>query len=86
MYPGWVSSSTDYPILTIVKFTVVDDNEDVLVEYMVDGTTFSPEGYVMRMNGSKAPSTSQSEALRRTAEIGSLCNDAKIVYNAVSLV
>jgi P-type Ca2+ transporter type 2A len=51
---------------------------------MIDGTTFSPDGHATRTDGSKAPSTSQSEALRRTAEIAALCNDAKVVYNAVS--
>ena len=64
---------------------MIDDNGDILREYTVEGATFSPEGYVKRDDGSKAPSTVQSEALRRTAEIGCLCNDAKVVYNPVRI-
>lgn len=48
-------------------------------EYTVEGTTFSPEGIIRDANGNPHKLISP---IVRTAEIATLCNDSKIVYNA----
>lgn len=53
-------------------------------EYTVEGTTFSPNGSVYSADGKRASAELQSDPIQRLAEIASLCNDAKIVYNSVS--
>lgn len=53
-------------------------------EYLVEGTTFSPNGSVKSADGKPATEL-RPEPLVRLAEIGSICNDAKIVYNAVRI-
>lgn len=48
-------------------------------EYTVEGTTFSPEGIIRDANGNPHKLISP---LVRTAEIATLCNDSKVIYNA----
>jgi len=55
-----------------------------LREYLVDGTTFSPDGSVTSSDGKDASVDLQSEPVQRLAEISSICNDARVIYNAVS--
>jgi P-type Ca2+ transporter type 2A len=55
-------------------------------DYTVDGTTFSPHGSVYNADGKEASAELKSDQIQRLAEISSLCNDAKIVYHAVSLL
>ena len=50
----------------------------------MDGTTFSPHGSVTSA-GEKVSVDLRSEPVQRLAEICVLCNDAKVVYNAVGL-
>lgn len=69
--------------LLIIQFSIVD-NSGGLREYLVDGTTFSPHGSVAPADGKDASVDLQSEPVQRLAEISVLCNDAKVVYNAVS--
>lgn len=54
-------------------------------EYSVEGTTFSPLGSVHTADGKDAAADLKSDPVQRVAEISSLCNDARILYNAVSL-
>lgn len=54
-------------------------------EYKVQGTTFSPHGLVYNVDDKEASAELKSDQIQRLAEISSLCNDAKIVYNSVSL-
>ena len=51
-------------------------------EYTVEGTTFSPYGAI-QSDGKTATSELLSDPIQRLAEISSICNDAKIVYNSV---
>lgn len=55
-------------------------------DYTVQGTTFSPHGSVYNADGKEAFAELKSDQIQRLAEISSLCNDAKIVYNSVSLL
>lgn len=55
-------------------------------EYTVEGTTFSPHGSIYNADGKEASAELKSDQIQRLAEISSLCNDAKIVYHAVSLL
>ena len=64
-----------------LKFLVVN-RDGVPQEYLVEGTTFSPNGSVRSADG-KAATELRPEPLVRLAEISSVCNDAKIVYHAV---
>jgi P-type Ca2+ transporter type 2A len=52
-------------------------------EFTVEGTTFAPHGSVASADGKEASAELRSEPIQRLAEISSICNDAKIVYNAV---
>ena len=52
----------------------------------MDGTTFSPRGLVTSADRKDASAGLRSEPVQRLAEICVVCNDAKVVYNAVSLL
>ncbi|KIP09286.1 hypothetical protein PHLGIDRAFT_126438 [Phlebiopsis gigantea 11061_1 CR5-6] len=67
--------------MSVSKFLVVDPS-GVPREYVVEGTTFSPIGSVKSAGGKDAAAELRSEPLLRLAEIGSICNDSKIVYHA----
>lgn len=67
--------------MSVSRFLVVSPS-GAAVEYTVEGTTFSPIGSVRLADGEKVAAEVRSEPLLRLAEIGSVCNDAKIVYNA----
>jgi len=54
--------------------------QGVTAEYTVEGTTYSPEGKIYDHKGNLHTLTAP---LVKTAEISALCNDSKIVYNAV---
>jgi Ca2+ transporting ATPase len=62
---------------------VIDGRTASPREYTVEGTTFSPYGSVTSADGKEAAAELKSDAIQRLAEISSVCNDAKIVYNAV---
>ncbi|KAI0689133.1 calcium-transporting ATPase [Cytidiella melzeri] len=66
--------------MSVSKFTVVDPSGAPL-EYVVEGTTFSPVGSVKPADGKGAYTESHPEPLIRLAEISSICNDSKIVYH-----
>ncbi|CCA77785.1 related to endoplasmic reticulum calcium transporter [Serendipita indica DSM 11827] len=53
--------------------------QNSIAEYTVEGTTFGPQGNILDANGKKHTLT---EPFVRTAEISSICNDSKIVYNS----
>lgn len=65
------------------QFVIVGKSGE-LREYLVDGTTFSPHGSVTSPDGKDASVDLQSEPVQRLAEISSICNDARVTYNAVS--
>ncbi|THG98591.1 hypothetical protein EW026_g3628 [Hermanssonia centrifuga] len=67
--------------MSVSKFVVVDPTGKPK-EFLVEGTTFSPIGSVKFADGKDASAELRSEPLLRLAEIGSVCNDAKIVFNA----
>ena len=53
-------------------------------EFLVEGTTFAPEGSVIPADD-KSSAEVRSEPLLRLAEISAICNDSKIIYHAVCL-
>ena len=65
-----------------LKFLVVN-RDGVPQEYLVEGTTFSPNGSVRSADGKEDATELRSEPLLRLAEISSICNDSRIVYHAV---
>lgn len=67
---------------TSLKFIIVNPSGSP-TEYTVEGTTFSPYGSIYNSNGKEASAELQSDPIQRLAEISSLCNDSKIVYNPV---
>ena len=71
-------------MLTVLPQFSVLDTSGGLREYFVDGTTFSPHGSVTSADGKDASVDLQLEPVQRLAEISVLCNDARIIYNAVS--
>lgn len=68
----------------IVQFVVIDAMTGIPREFTVEGTTFSPHGSVTSAAGKADPADLQSDPVQRLAEISAVCNDSKIVYNAVS--
>lgn len=51
----------------------------------MEGTTFSPYGSVTSANGKVGSAELKSDPIQRLAEISAICNDAKVVYNAVRI-
>lgn len=68
--------------MSVAKFLVVENGQQL--EFEVEGTTFAPAGSITTASG-KPAQFSDSTAVARLAQIASLCNDAKIAYNEVSL-
>ncbi|KAH9946272.1 calcium-transporting ATPase [Epithele typhae] len=66
--------------MSVNKFIVIDISGTPR-EYLVEGTTFAPNGSVTPADG-KAVVGVSSEPLLRLAEISAICNESKIVYNA----
>ncbi|KAI0637165.1 calcium-transporting ATPase [Trametes polyzona] len=66
--------------MSVSKFTVVDIS-GIPREFLVEGTTFAPEGAVRPADG-KDITEVPSGPLQRLAEISAICNDSKIVYHA----
>jgi Ca2+ transporting ATPase len=54
-------------------------------EYLVEGTTFAPDGLVTSLDGQEVDAELCSEPIQRLAEISAICNDAKIVFNSVKV-
>ncbi|KAI9457809.1 Ca-transporting ATPase [Lactarius psammicola] len=67
--------------MSVSRFVVVDESTG-LQEYLVGGTTFSPNGSVTSADGKDVSVDLRSEPVQRLAEICVVCNDAKVVYNA----
>ncbi|KAJ7063132.1 Ca-transporting ATPase [Mycena amicta] len=68
--------------MSVSKFLVIENRTGSPREYTVEGTTFSPCGSVTSADGKEASAELESDAIQRLAEISSICNDAKIVYNS----
>ncbi|KAF9036582.1 calcium-transporting ATPase [Panaeolus papilionaceus] len=66
--------------MSVSRFIIVNPSGSP-TEYTVEGTTFSPYGSIYNSNGKEASAELQSDPIQRLAEISSLCNDSKIVYN-----
>lgn len=64
---------------------VIDGNTGAPREYTVEGTTFSPYGSVNSVDGKGTDAELKSDPIQRLAEISSICNDSKIIYNTVSM-
>ncbi|KZT44149.1 calcium ATPase [Sistotremastrum suecicum HHB10207 ss-3] len=67
--------------MSVSKFLVIDENTGAPAEFTVEGTTFSPYGAILSSDGKASPSILRSENVQRMAEISSICNDSKIVFN-----
>ncbi len=63
--------------MSVARFLVVEAGH--IQNFEVEGTTFAPEGAILAAHrGGVDPS---APAIARLAQIGALCNDAKIAYN-----
>ncbi|KAF8739469.1 hypothetical protein AX14_009452 [Amanita brunnescens Koide BX004] len=65
--------------MSVSKFFVLSASG--IREYNVEGTTYAPHGLVKSADGHDASAELRSDPIQRLAEIGALCNDAKIVYH-----
>ncbi|KZV69679.1 Ca-transporting ATPase [Peniophora sp. CONT] len=68
--------------MSVSKFVTVNAAGNAIQEFFVEGSTFSPLGSVSSADGKAASVDLRSEPLQRMAEIGAICNDSKIIYNA----
>ncbi|KAF8579491.1 calcium ATPase [Ramaria rubella] len=69
--------------MSIARFSVVDSTSNTPLEYLVEGTTYAPEGAIKSAAFGKiltGPDL-RTDALLRLAEISAICNDSRIVYN-----
>lgn len=78
------SLRTNANSLLSVQFLVVDSSTGAPREFAVEGTTFSPYGTIATLDGQTDQTALKSDPIQRLAEICSICNDSKIVYNTVS--
>ncbi|KAL0579971.1 hypothetical protein V5O48_002055 [Marasmius crinis-equi] len=67
--------------MSVSRFTIIDPTSGLPREYTVEGTTFAPQGSILSSDGKQCSDELRSDTIQRLAEIGSICNDAKIVYN-----
>ncbi|EIN03660.1 calcium-transporting ATPase [Punctularia strigosozonata HHB-11173 SS5] len=66
--------------MSVSRFLTIDASGSPQ-EFTVEGTTFAPHGSVNSAGGKEVSAELRSEPIQRLAEISSICNDAKIVYN-----
>ncbi|KIJ30306.1 hypothetical protein M422DRAFT_268171, partial [Sphaerobolus stellatus SS14] len=66
--------------MSVSKFSIVSDT-GALQEYIVDGTTYAPEGDIRSVSTGQVIKAAPAEPLIRLAEISAICNDAKVVYS-----
>jgi P-type Ca2+ transporter type 2A len=70
--------------ISVSKVFVVSEFGQGLQEYEIEGTTFSPEGWVLS-EGKSIPSPAASNSCIRTlAEIAAVCNDSGVAYDSVT--
>ncbi|KAG7092288.1 hypothetical protein E1B28_008650 [Marasmius oreades] len=65
--------------MSVSRFTIFEGG--LPREYAVEGTTFSPHGSILSSDGKQCVDELRSNTIQRLAEICSICNDARIVYN-----
>ncbi|KAG5635220.1 hypothetical protein H0H81_012010 [Sphagnurus paluster] len=68
--------------MSVSHFVVIDGEAGNIREYKVEGTTYSPLGSITSAGGKQATAELKSDPIQRLAEISSICNDSKIIYNA----
>jgi Ca2+ transporting ATPase len=67
--------------MSVNKIVYINDSGSDLEEIDVEGTTFSPEGY-LRMGGRVVDNlATKSSTMLQIAEISALCNEASIAYD-----
>ncbi|KAH8117487.1 Ca-transporting ATPase [Phellopilus nigrolimitatus] len=66
--------------MSVSRFSLVTPEGQVR-EYFVEGTTFAPKGLVRSTDGKDASFELRTGPIQRLAEVGALCNDAKVVFD-----
>ncbi|GAA5833855.1 hypothetical protein JCM11251_005988 [Rhodosporidiobolus azoricus] len=66
--------------MSVAKFAIVNNGQ--LEEFQVEGTTYAPTGSVLSNGTAVNDQVLSRPSVSRLAQIASLCNDAKIAYNA----
>ena len=67
--------------MSVSKLVYLSQSKDSLSEIDVEGTTFAPEGDLIRDGKVLADPAAESQTIRRMAEVMALCNDAKLAYD-----
>ncbi|KAH8833548.1 hypothetical protein DL96DRAFT_1754258 [Flagelloscypha sp. PMI_526] len=67
--------------MSVCKFLVVDKFSGLPIQFSVEGTTFSPSGAITDETDKDACAYLKSDPIQRLAEISSVCNDSRIIYN-----
>ncbi|KAF8655969.1 hypothetical protein AX16_002829 [Volvariella volvacea WC 439] len=68
--------------MSVAQFLIVDGTSGSTRQFTVEGTTYAPEGLIRTADGKPVSiDLLKSDTIQRLAEIASVCNDAKIVYN-----
>ncbi|KAK7043644.1 hypothetical protein VNI00_008255 [Paramarasmius palmivorus] len=68
--------------MSVSRFVIVDNANGTPREFTVEGTTFAPHGSILSANGKPCHDELRGDTIQRMAEISSICNDSKIVYNS----
>jgi len=71
--------------MSVEKVVYLNEAGDDLEEIQVEGTTFSPEGHLLRDGHERIENPAAvSNTLKQMSEVLALCNDARLAYDAKS--
>ncbi|ESK93023.1 calcium-transporting atpase [Moniliophthora roreri MCA 2997] len=68
--------------MSVSKFAIIDSPSGAPREFTVEGTTFAPHGSILSANSKPCHDELRGDTIQRLAEISSICNDSKVVYNS----
>ena len=70
--------------MSVKKVFTVGNDKGKVDEYYVDGSTYRPRGDIKKNGTIQETPVKFNTVLKELSNVASLCNEAKIVYNAVS--
>jgi len=69
--------------MSVKKVFTINNQNGKTDEYYVDGSTYRPRGEIKKNGSIQETPVKFNPVLKELSNIASLCNEAKIVYNAV---
>lgn len=72
--------------MSVKNVFTINNDKGKIDEYYIEGSTYCPRGEVKRNGSHQDTPVKYNAVLKELSEIASLCNEAKIVYNPVSII